>query len=185
MAHIFVCRHGQDLDNVEGILNGHRDRPLSELGRSQAAQVADTIKSQGTVFDAIYASPLLRAHQTATTIGAAVGVAVQVMPDLIERDFGVLTGRPYEDIPKYAGEKVLQTDKVLYFLEVEGGESFEELYARAQRVLQEVDAKHEGHNVLLVCHGDIGKMILAARRGITWREGLLEPYFANTEVRQI
>ncbi|MBP7769257.1 histidine phosphatase family protein, partial [Candidatus Saccharibacteria bacterium] len=37
---IYIARHGQNKDNAEGILNGHRDRPLTELGRRQAMELA-------------------------------------------------------------------------------------------------------------------------------------------------
>lgn len=173
------------MDNVHGVLNGHRDEPLSELGRSQAATVADKIKTSGVHYAAIYASPLQRALETAKAIGAAVDVAVQVRADLIERDFGVLSGKPYADIAKYAGDRVLQGDKVLYFLEVEGCETFDRCYERAQGVLADVNAKHAGEHVLLVCHGDIGKMLQAAHAGVDWRKGLELPYFANTEVIEL
>lgn len=185
MATIHVCRHGQDLDNKEGLLNGHRDRPLSELGRQQAAEVAARIKSSGVSYAAIYASPLSRAQETAGAVSAAIGVPVQTMPDLIERDFGVLSGKPYADIPKYAGDALFQGDKVLYFLNCEDIETFDQCYERAQRVLAAVDAAHAGQHVLLVCHGDLGKMLQAVRKGLSWKEGLALPYFANTEVLEI
>ncbi|KPA74803.1 putative phosphoglycerate mutase protein [Leptomonas pyrrhocoris] len=185
MAHVHVCRHGQDMDNVHGILNGHRDEPLSELGRSQAAAVAKKIQESGVSYTAIYSSPLQRAFATATAIGAAVGVPVQVRDDLIERDFGILSGKPYADITKYAGDNVLQGDKILYFLSSEGCETFDRCYERAQGVLADVDAKHPAEHVLLVCHGDIGKMLQAARAKVNWEDGLRLPYFANTEVIEL
>jgi broad specificity phosphatase PhoE len=185
MAHVRICRHGQDMDNVHGILNGHRDEPLSELGRTQAAAVAEKVKQSGVSYAAIYSSPLQRAFATASAIGAAVGVPVVIREDLIERDFGVLSGKPYADIPKYAGDQLFQGDKVLYFLAAEGCETFDKCYERAQGVLADVDAKHPGEHVLLVCHGDIGKMLQAARAKVTWENGLQLPYFANTEVIEL
>lgn len=32
MSKIYLARHGQDKDNSEGILNGHRDTPLTDIG---------------------------------------------------------------------------------------------------------------------------------------------------------
>lgn len=185
MAFIDVCRHGQDLDNEAGILNGHRDQPLTALGVQQAEALADKVKSSGQAYAAIYSSPLQRAHMTARAIGVKIDLPVVVLDDLIERDFGELSGKPYADIPKYAGDNVLQADKVLYFLTCDGSESFDDCYKRAQRVLAFLDERHEGERVLLGCHGDIGKMLVAARKGVAWREGLLMPYFANTEVISI
>lgn len=182
MANLYVCRHGENLDNVDGILNGHRDRPLSELGCRQAAAVAAKIKDGDVVYTAIYSSPLSRAFETALAISSAIDVPVQKLDKLIERDFGVLSGKPYADISKYAGDKVFQGDKVLYFLEAEDCETFDLCLARAKEVIDMMDAKHPGENVLLVCHGDIGKMLQAARSHVDWMEGLRLPYFANTEV---
>ena len=66
MTTIYIARHGQNEDNVHGILNGHRDLPLTDLGRQQARQLARHIKDRGLVFDAVYASPLGRAFETAS-----------------------------------------------------------------------------------------------------------------------
>ena len=55
MTTIYIARHGQNEDNVRGILNGHRDLPLTDLGRQQARQLARHIKDRELVFDAVYA----------------------------------------------------------------------------------------------------------------------------------
>lgn len=182
MAHIYACRHGQNLDNVEGILNGHRDRPLTDLGIAQARAAARKIFESDIKFAAIYSSPLIRAKDTADAIALAVNLKVQVHPKLIERDFGVLSGkRAPEDVPKYATE-TLQGDKILYFLAGEGVETFEQCYQRIKDVVDEMDKKHPGENVLLVCHGDVMMMLRALKRNIGWKEGLLLPYIDNSEI---
>ncbi|KAF8278465.1 phosphoglycerate mutase protein [Trypanosoma cruzi] len=182
MAVVHICRHGQDEDNFEGLLNGRRDRPLTQLGREQATALSQKLKERGMTYDIILTSPLQRANETARIIGEALSVNVETENELVEREFGVLTGKPMEQIRTHAGENVVQGDRVLYFLSVDGAETFDECYDRAARVLQRVDANFAGKRVLLVCHGDIGKMLLAVRRKITWREGIMLPYFANTDV---
>lgn len=182
MANIFACRHGQNQDNVEGLLNGHRDRPLTDLGKAQARATAHKIFESGIRFAAIYSSPLIRAKDTAEEIALVVNTKVQVLPGLIERDFGVLSGkRAPEDVPRYCND-LFQGDKVLYFLSGEGVESFENLYLRVKSVVDLVDRKHAGENVLFVCHGDVMMMLRAIRRGIDWKEGLALPYIGNAEV---
>ena len=47
VLNIYVARHGQDQDNSNGILNGHRDEPLTELGRQQAKDVAIKMQQAG------------------------------------------------------------------------------------------------------------------------------------------
>ena len=44
MLRIYLVRHGQNIDNLNGILNGHRDEPLTSLGESEAKTTASQIK---------------------------------------------------------------------------------------------------------------------------------------------
>lgn len=73
MLKIYLARHGQDRDNASGILNGHRDEPLTELGLEQAQTLVKEIVTAGLNFDAVYSSPLKRAYVTAETIVDALG----------------------------------------------------------------------------------------------------------------
>ncbi len=183
MAKIFLVRHGQDTDNASGILNGHRDTELTELGRNQARAVADKLINNH--INIVYSSPLKRAYETARIIAEKIGVDEIIADEhLIERDFGILTGKPLVDIPKYAS-KVLETDKVNYFLEAEGSEGFPALYVRGQKILKEIMDQHPDKNVLVVTHGDIGKMVRAAFHRWNWEDGLKTPYFDNTGVLEL
>jgi probable phosphoglycerate mutase len=184
MANIFIVQHGQDEDNASGILNGRRDMPLTELGREQAKIAGGKLKDNK--IDVIYCSPLQRTRQTAEIIAKEIGIdTVTTLADLVEREFGIITGKPVADIPKYAGDKVLQTEHVLYFLEVEGSETFPEVLDRAKRVLNWVQEKHPNENVLLATHGDLGKMIRAAFHGWTWEQGLMHSHLGNSEVLEL
>lgn len=123
-----------------------------------------------------------RAKKTAEIISEIIsGPGPIVEPLLIERDFGILTGKPLSDIPNYA-TKTLQTDVVNYFLEVEGAEDFPTLYKRAEELLKKVMSNYQDENVLLVCHGDTGKMIRAAYHKWDWLAGLKTKYFDNSEI---
>ena len=79
---LLLARHGQTADNANGLILGHRDPPLSELGEQQAGQLAIQAKARGVV--AIWCSPLLRARQTAAVVGAVVGVEPVVVPALTQ-----------------------------------------------------------------------------------------------------
>lgn len=183
MDEIYVVRHGQDEDNAEGILNGQRDRPLTGLGREQARVVAEKLKNKD--ISVIYSSPLLRAAETAQTIARRLELPkVRSEPLLIERDFGILTGRPIRQIQTLSS-RVLETDGVTYFLDAEGAEEFPLLLARAQKVLRKMQDQHHEESVLLVTHGDIGKMLRAAFHGWNWEKGLRQPYFGNTAVLEL
>lgn len=183
MSNVYIVRHGQDTDNASGILNGWRDTSLTELGRSQAQETAEKLHQYN--IDIICSSPLKRAQETANIIAGELGIdKIIVVQDLIERNFGIMAGKPVKDIRKYT-DKIIEGDKVNYFLEVEGSESYPDLLTRAKKVLEEIKEKYPDKNILIVTHGDIGKMIRAANNNWTWEEGLKTPYFDNAEVIEL
>jgi broad specificity phosphatase PhoE len=120
---IYIARHGQNEDNVNGILNGHRDLPLTELGRQQAYDLAHGIEAIELTFDGVYTSPLDRAYETARIVCGSLGLKAKpvVIPELIERDFGSGTGRPIKEVVEEAGSDVIKTDGVTYVLDFGGG----------------------------------------------------------------
>ena len=183
MLKIYIARHGQNEDNANGILNGHRDLPLTETGRRQAHLLANGIKEAGLTFDAIYASPLSRAYDTAAEVAEILGLSKpQVMQSIIERDFGVMTGKPVGDIEKYCGPDIVKTDTITYFLSPDGAESFPVLLERGKRALVEVQSRHQEGSVLLVTHGDIGKMLYASYYHLPWMDILTMFHFGNSEL---
>ena len=185
-AEIFIARHGQNEDNVNGILNGHRDLPLTELGRQQARGLGEGIIEAGLEFDAVYSSPLSRALETAEIVSDMLSLPEPtILPELIERDFGVMSGQKASDIEKLCAPDIVKTETITYFLSSEGAETFDDLVERGQRVLDIVRAKHIGGKVLLVCHGDLGKMIYAAATDMPWREVLTGFHFGNAELIDI
>jgi broad specificity phosphatase PhoE len=180
---IFIIRHGQDMDNAHSILNGRRNKSLTALGRNQAKAVAQRLKRYHIAF--IYTSPLKRAFETAQIVAKQLGIQkIIVREDLIERDFGVLTGKTYNEIPQYA-TKIIHSDGIKYFLEAKGAEVFPSVYKRAGKVLEEIQKMHTSENVLLVTHGDMAMMLQTAYHGWTWKEGLLMPYLDNTGILEL
>ncbi|MEX2409948.1 MAG: phosphoglycerate mutase family protein [Candidatus Paceibacterota bacterium] len=88
MLKIYIARHGQNEDNANGILNGHRDFPLTEIGKQQARELAKGIKSSELEFDAVYSSPLIRAYETASIVADDLNLQKpEIIQGLIERDF--------------------------------------------------------------------------------------------------
>lgn len=180
---IYLVRHGQDTDNVEHILNGHRDTELTALGVEQAQQAAQELQSSG--ISQIYSSPLQRTMTTARIIATALQLSAPTPEPLaIERDFGQLTGRSVLDIATHSAE-TYQADRVLYFLSGEGVESFEATYTRAQALLDKLNRAHPAGAIALVSHGDFGMMFRAAYYGWSWRAGLDHPYIANGSVLKL
>lgn len=183
MLKIYLTRHGQDEDNELGILNGRRDKPLTQLGLNQARQLALFINNQGLNFNKIYCSPLIRTISTANEITKILNLpSPEILPQLIEREFGIMTGKKISDIEKLGAANILKSDTVTYFLKVEGAETFPQLFIRAQAVLKIIKTYHQDESILLVGHGEFGKMIYAAYYNLKWQEVLKMFNFGNSEL---
>jgi len=183
MLRIYLARHGQNLDNVRGILNGHRNEPLTKKGVSQAHDVANKAKESGISFDFVYSSPLIRTFETAKIIAEVTGSPEpKEEPLLIERDFGIMTGKDIADIERLCAPNILKAEKVTYFLNPEGAETFPDLMKRARTLLDKIENEHKEGNILLVTHGDIGKMIYAQYYKLNWEQVLTQFHFGNCDL---
>lgn len=183
MLTIYLARHGQDEDNAAGILNGRRNKPLTAIGIQQAKTVAAKIAAAGMHFDTIYTSPLLRTTQTAEVIAHAIGGPTPIeLPGLIERDFGCMSGKLQNSITETCAPDILVTDTIVYFLKPEGAETFPDLLARAGELLTNIQSRHATGSILLVTHGDFGKMIYAQYYNLPWRGVLTQFHFGNSEL---
>lgn len=180
---IYLARHGQDEDNAKGILNGHRDSPLTLLGKAQARELAKKIKEAGILFNKVYSSPLQRTYQTAKIIARTLSISKpELLPDLIERDFGVMTGRLITDIEPMCSQDIIKTDTITYFLSPAGAETFPQLMERGRKVLTKINAQYSNGNFLLVTSGDIGKMIYASYYNLDWTRVLTMFHFGNSDL---
>lgn len=183
MLKIYLARHGQNDDNANGILNGHRDLPLTETGIAQAYEVANKIKEAGLHFDAVLSSPLSRAFATAEIISETNDfVKPEVVPELIERDFGVMSGQEQSRIEELCAPNIIRTETVTYFLSPEGAETFPDLLERAKRLLDKLTATYKDGSILLVTHGDFGKMMYAHYYNLDWKDVLTLFHFGNSEL---
>ncbi|MDE2188296.1 MAG: histidine phosphatase family protein [Patescibacteria group bacterium] len=183
MLKIYLARHGQNEDNVNGILNGHRDKPLTHKGIEQAHELADKIKQEGLSFDTIYSSTLVRAYETAKIISDNIGSSEPIKePLLIERDFGIMTGQKVADVEKLCAPNIIKAEIITYFLDPEGAETFPDLMKRGRLLLDKIQSKHKDGNILLVTHGDIGKMIYAEYYNLDWKDVLTKFHFGNCDL---
>ena len=150
---IIAIRHGETLWNVDTRIQGHRDIPLNDRGRWQAAQVARALT--GEPIAAVYASDLLRAHATGAAIAEAAGAPLHAEPDLRERSFGELEGRTFAEIEAALPEQARRWRQRDPHFAPEGGESLTLLRARIAEVTARLAARHLGQQIVLVAHGGV------------------------------
>lgn len=158
MTELVLIRHGETAGNLRLTALGTTDLPLTETGRAQAEALAEKLKTYAP--DALYASPLVRAQETAKAIGIACGVPVTTVPDLAERNFGIWENTAVEDIKSRYPEAYAawQKDKADY--RIPGGETARENYNRVSRALDDILTRHQSGRVLIVSHlGSIRNML--------------------------
>ena len=166
---LLLVRHGQSEGNVEGLIQGQIDKPLTELGRRQARAVAERLRDEGGT-ERIVASPLARASGTAEAIGGALGLPVATDARLKEYDFGDavsgLTVR--ETLERYPGWSFWNDDASAPLLP--GEEGMPAFDARVGEALAELMAL-EGRTVA-VTHGGV---VMAALNAAMRMHGVAEP----------
>jgi broad specificity phosphatase PhoE len=159
---VLLARHGESDWNRAKRWQGFADRPLTDLGRRQAQELADRLAE--TELDAVYSSDLRRAVETAEAVARRRGLEVRTTPDLREVDVGAWSGLTRSEAETrfpQAYERWLQGGEGW-----EDGETYEELGTRVVRAIRAIAANHDGGRVLVVAHGGTIRAIHAGALGV-------------------
>ena len=173
-----LIRHGQTLANTEGRWQGQEDWGLDELGHRQAAALRDWYGTANTV----YASPLGRAHTTATYVAANGVVSVDGLKEInMGRWEGLTSDEIYEKWPELMG--TIYRDGV-DLKRGEDGESWGELTGRFRATVDGL-APATGEPTLVVAHGGAIRSYVSSFTSTTdsHSESLYTP--ANTSVTHV
>lgn len=143
---VLALRHGESEWNAIGRWQGQADPPLTEAGMLQAVAAA---KLLGT-FDAVFASSLQRAADTAVIIADILGIGpVQTLDDLMENAFGPWQGLTIAEIeagwPGYLAAH----------RRPDGAEQLDAVLARGTRALHTIAQEHPGQQTLVITHGGV------------------------------
>jgi broad specificity phosphatase PhoE len=128
-THFFIVRHGQSEGNAGRIFQGKLDLPLNDSGRAQALAAGRWLADAGV--DAIFASPLARAAESARIAASACPrVEARLDPIFSEIDTGIFTGLSFEESRERHPE-VFAAFEGASWEAVPGAEKAEALFARA------------------------------------------------------
>lgn len=127
---------------------------LNEEGVKQAKDLARNLDKD---FDLIFTSPLKRAVETAKLISEQIGASIIERAELMERDFGSLSGKGWEEMPD-DGEYKKNDFEQKYDYRPFGGESAEDVKNRLIKFMDELKKEYSDKKVLIVAHGGILKM---------------------------
>lgn len=159
---VLLVRHGLTPTTGKLLPGRAAGLHLSDEGRAQAKLAAERIAQLSRV-DAVYASPLERARETAAPIAAARKLRVQVDKGLLECDFGDWTGGELKALMKLPEWNTVQRAPSTFTFP--GGESFTAMQNRMVARLDRLRAAHAGGVIVCVSHADPIKAAVAHALG--------------------
>jgi len=161
MTRLLLARHGETVWHAENRYAGGRSDPaLTDRGRRQAAQLAETTVSVGV--DTVVSSPQRRAVATATPAAEALGVPLELRDGLREVDFGELETHTLAEMDPEAVRRFREDPEANAF---PGAEPLADAAARGAAALRELDGQHGG-TVLVVAHSTLLRVTLCVLLGL-------------------
>lgn len=152
-----LLRHGETRLSAEKRFSGRQDVELTDRGEAQAAAAARRLTGRGV--EAIVSSPLRRARQTASVVGAALGLGVEVDDGFAETDFGEWDGSSLREVSERSPEAVRAwlDDPTIA---PPAGESLVSTAVRVAAARERVLSSYPGATVLVVSHVTPIKLML-------------------------
>ena len=151
---VVLVRHGETEWSRIGRHTGRQDIPLDAEGEAQARALVPPLRAWS--FAAVLVSPLQRARRTCELAG--LGAAAQVDDDMQEWDYGDVEGRTAAEVQAEQPGWTIWKDGVT------GGETVDQVGARADRVLARIN--NIPGDVCLVAHGHFLRVLTARWVGL-------------------
>jgi broad specificity phosphatase PhoE len=152
---LVLVRHGETQSNLEQLLHGRTDVPLTPLGEWQARRVAHRVQQIGGA-SGLYSSPLLRAHATALRISELIGIDPVLLADLTEYHFGDFEGYSLARVQEAHPELFLRAiDTSDIDFRFPNGESRREFNLRVKAAFDQLVEQNVGQRIVVVAHGGV------------------------------
>jgi broad specificity phosphatase PhoE len=161
---LLAIRHGETAWSRARRFAGSRDVPLTADGRRQCAALVQALA--GSPVAAVYASPLVRARESAEPLVAALGLPLVFEPDFREMCFGEWEGLTRDEVSvRYPDDYAMWSETPERFAHP-GGETLTAVATRTMRALAALRAKHDKETVVLVSHGIVIRLLVLAALGL-------------------
>ena len=163
---LFLARHAESAWNAERRFQGRTDVGLSDMGREQAAALARALARRrvGT----IYASPLVRARETAEIVARERGLTVTLVDELRELSLGVWEGRTVDDVLATEADAYRRWRERPYDCPPPEGEHIADVAGRILPVMERIVSSHaDGQEALVVSHGGVISVYLCHLLGLS------------------
>lgn len=153
ITRLLVIRHGETDWNLASRIQGFTDIPLNDHGLWQAERLARALVDEG--LDAIYASDLQRARDTAQAVAQATGLPLQLEQGLRERHFGRLEGHTQAEVAQRWPEESRRWRERDPSYGPDGGETLQAFYDRCTQTAERLARAHPGQTIALIAHGGV------------------------------
>lgn len=163
---IYMIRHGESVGNQKRDFLGHTDLPITEKGEKQALAAADYLASIGFAPDAVYASPLCRAHKTALLALSKCSAPAPILLDGLREIYaGEWEGKNFDALDlEYPEERLVWREDIGHARPV-GGEAVAELYGRVVSTVLTIAKENEGKTVFIGTHATPIRAVETYARG--------------------
>lgn len=180
MTTLYFLRHGEASGNVERFFHGAYDSDLTENGRLQAELAAKVIST--CPVDAVYASDLKRAFDTAMCSAKALNLPVIKCPSLREIDGGKWENVPWDELPLKFSESYNNWCNHPHLLKMPDGETMEGFQNRICSAVEEIIKKEKEKNILIATHGTVIKVFLCKIMGYALSDLNEVPWVDNASI---
>lgn len=179
-ARLIFIRHGESEANLAGVFVGHINSPLSEKGHRQAELAAEYLAKEK--IDAVYASDLSRATQTAEHIAARHNL--KVIPDENMREIyaGKWEGEHFCELSDLFPEEYGKWLSDIGSSHPDGGESVAELFERITDEAKKIASHHMGETVVIATHATPIRVLTCHWRGLSIRDMHSVPWVHNASL---
>lgn len=184
MTTIYMIRHGESKANEKDVFIGYTDLELTELGKQQAEITAAYLKD--IMPDAIYASDLKRAYDTALATAKQYSMEVKTEQGLREIFAGTWEYVPFATLEQQCPESFANIwCKDIANARPDGGESVKEVYDRVTATVRAIAQKHPGETVFLFSHATPVRTMAVHGMGKSAKEVGILPWPSNASVTKI
>jgi broad specificity phosphatase PhoE len=160
MTEIILVRHGETAWNANETFRGRKDIPLNDTGIKQA-QLAGVYLADEKI-DVVYSSPLQRAVKTAEAIAAHHNLAVEIVENLTDMNYGEWEGLEAAEVKDRYEEIYRDWLDTPEQVKVPGGETLDDVKNRALPFLQDAVMRVGEGKIVLVSHRVVHKVLICA-----------------------
>ncbi len=161
---LYLLRHGQTECSRNNAFCGSVDPELTEDGREMAQGFA--MAYQALEWQAIYASPMIRAIATAKPIAEKLGIDLELRDGLKEINYGLWEGQTVEKVSQEYHDDYIRWTADPAWYPPTGGELAVAIATRALVVIEEIKQRYSSGNILIVSHKATIRIILCSLLGI-------------------